>query len=127
MTAPAWSVPFSGIAFPWFICVLRDRPGRHEHRHFATVFLGSGLLFLAMRLVAGAMVGGILLTYTADLSGMAGSPTFGFARASVHEIANIYAAKMAAAFVIVTSTLALRMRFLAGWAAFVGYAIAPGP
>jgi hypothetical protein len=42
-------IPFSGIAFLWFMGVLRDRLGRDEDRFFATVFLGSGLLFLAMR------------------------------------------------------------------------------
>ena len=41
-------VPFAGIAFLWFIGVLRDRLGELEDRFFATVFLGSGLLFLAM-------------------------------------------------------------------------------
>jgi len=41
-------VPFAGIAFLWFIGVLRDRIGEHEDRFFATVFFGSGVLFLAM-------------------------------------------------------------------------------
>jgi len=41
-------IPFAGIAFLWFIGVLRDRLGELEDRFFATVFLGSGLLFLAM-------------------------------------------------------------------------------
>ena len=40
-------VPFAGVAFLWFIGVLRDRLGEREDRFFATVFLGSGLLFLA--------------------------------------------------------------------------------
>ena len=42
-------IPFAGIAFLWFIGVLRDRLGELEDRFFATVFLGSGLLFLAIR------------------------------------------------------------------------------
>ena len=37
-------IPFAGIAFLWFIGVIRDRIGAHEDRFFATVFLGSGLL-----------------------------------------------------------------------------------
>ena len=40
-------MPFAGIAFLWFIGVLRDRLGQQEDRFFATVFFGSGLLFLA--------------------------------------------------------------------------------
>ena len=39
-------IPFAGIAFLWFIGVLRDRLGEQEDRFFATVFFGSGLLFL---------------------------------------------------------------------------------
>jgi hypothetical protein len=37
-------VPFAGIAFLWFIGVLRDRLGDLGDRFFARVFLGSGLL-----------------------------------------------------------------------------------
>ena len=35
-------MPFAGIAFLWFIGVLRDRLGQHEDQFFATVFFGSG-------------------------------------------------------------------------------------
>ncbi|MGH7122085.1 MAG: hypothetical protein ACREFP_24340, partial [Acetobacteraceae bacterium] len=37
-------VPFAGVAFMWFLGVLRDRLGAREDRFFATVFLGSGLM-----------------------------------------------------------------------------------
>ena len=45
-------MPFAGIAFLWFIAVVRDRLGGFEDRFFTTVFLGSGLLFLAMMFVS---------------------------------------------------------------------------
>ena len=45
-------MPFSGIALLWFIAVLRDRMSEREDRFFATVFLGSGLLFIAMYFLA---------------------------------------------------------------------------
>ena len=45
-------LPFAGIAFLWFIGVVRDRIGEGEDRFFATVFLGSGLLFVAMMMSA---------------------------------------------------------------------------
>ena len=32
-------IPFAGIAFLWFIGVIRDRIGGREDRFFATVFL----------------------------------------------------------------------------------------
>src|SRR5438552_431426 len=52
-------IPFAGIAFLWFIGVIRDRIGAHEDRFFATVFLGSGLLFVGMLFVAAAVAGGL--------------------------------------------------------------------
>ena len=47
-------VPFAGIAFLWFIAVARERLGRFEDQFFSTVFIGSGLLFLAMVFAAAA-------------------------------------------------------------------------
>jgi len=44
-------VPFAGIAFLWFIGVVREQLGEVEDRLFSTVFMGSGLLFLASCLV----------------------------------------------------------------------------
>jgi hypothetical protein len=117
-------MPFAGIAFLWFIGVLRDRLGEQEDRFFATVFLGSGLLFLAMLFVSAAMVGGLIITYKADPGRLIGSATFTSARAIVFEIMNIYAIKMAGVFMIATSTLALRTGFLARWIAWLGYAVA---
>ena len=48
-------VPFAGVAFLWFIGVLRDRLGQQEDHFFATVFFGSALLFLAMLFAAAAI------------------------------------------------------------------------
>jgi hypothetical protein len=41
-------IPFAGIAFLWFIGVVREQLGEVEDRLFSTVFLGSGLLFLVL-------------------------------------------------------------------------------
>jgi MFS family permease len=117
-------VPFAGIAFLWFIGVLRDRLGEREDRFFATVFLGSGLLFLAMLFMSAAMVGGLIIAYSADPTRIVGSTTFTSARAIAYEVMNIYAIKMAGVFMIATSTLALRTRFIARWIAFFGYVLA---
>ena len=55
-------VPFAGLAFLWFVGVIRDRIGAAEDRFFATVFLGTGLLFVAMLFVAGAVAAGLIET-----------------------------------------------------------------
>ena len=72
-------LPFAGIAFLWFVGVVRDRIGENEDRLFATVFLGSGLLFLAMLFAAAAIAGGILVAYHADPAGLLGSNAYDFA------------------------------------------------
>jgi hypothetical protein len=117
-------VPFAGIAFLWFIGVLRDRLGELEDRFFATVFLGSGLLFLAMLFASAAVAGGIITAYAARPEGLLDSATFTFARAVTYEIMNLYAVKMAAVFMISTSTLAIRTGITPRWIAFLGYAFA---
>src|SRR6478735_11820236 len=57
-------IPFAGIAFLWFIGVVRDQLGEIEDRLFSTVFLGSGLLFLAMVFI-GAVISASLMTMLA--------------------------------------------------------------
>jgi hypothetical protein len=47
------------------IGALRDRLGEFEDRFFATVFLGSGLLFLAMLFASAAVAAGIIIAYAA--------------------------------------------------------------
>ena len=117
-------MPFAGIAFLWFIGVLRDRLGELEDRFFATVFFGSGLLFLAMLFASAAVAGGIIIAYSARPEGLLDSPTFTFARAVTYEIMNLYAIKMAAVFMISTSTLVIRTGFAPGWISFLGFPFA---
>ena len=117
-------VPFAGIAFLWFIGVLRDRLGELEDRFFATVFLGSGLLFVAMLFASAAVAGGIIVAYGAKHEGLLDSGTFTFARAATYEIMNLYAVKMAAVFMISLSTLSIRTGVIARWIALLGYAFA---
>ncbi len=52
------------------------------------------------------------------------SATFTFARAVTYEIMNLYAIKMAAVFMISTSTLTIRTGITPRWIAFLGFACA---
>ena len=119
-----YMVPFAGIAFLWFIGVLRDRLGELEDRFFGTIFLGSGLLFVAMVFASAAVTGGIVIAYRQKPAALLDSATFAFARAASYEIMNLYAAKMAAVFMVSTSTVAIRTGLFARWIAFIGYAFA---
>ena len=117
-------LPFSGIAFLWFIGVLRDRIGAYEDRFFATVFLGSGLLFLAMLFASAAMAGGIMMVYGMTPGKLMESGTYTFGRTVAYHIINVYAVKMAGVFMISTCTLSIRTRIFPRWMAFLGYALA---
>ena len=117
-------VPFAGIAFLWFLGVLRDRLGDLEDQFFATVFLGSGLLFLALLFASAAVAGGIILTYATQPQNFVDSATFAFGRSLFHELINLYAVKMASVFMISTSVIGVRTRFTPRWSAYLGLACA---
>ncbi len=115
-------VPFAGIAFLWFIGVLRDRIGEREDRFFATVFLGSGLLFVAMLFVAAAIGGGII-------TGMSSGPPPGAAilalgRNVTGTLLNVYSMRMAAVFTLTTVTIARRTQIVSRWLIVAGLATA---
>lgn len=117
-------IPFAGIAFLWFMGVLRDRMGAQEHKLFATVFLGSGLLFVGMLFTAAAAIGAILITHAALPREFSGSVTFTLARAFAYNLTSIYAMKVASVFLLTASTIVLRTGITARWTAMVGYAAA---
>jgi hypothetical protein len=114
-------IPFAGIAFLWFIGVIRDRIGRHEDRFFATVFLGSGLLFVGMLFVGAAVAGGLI----ADAgSHHADTATLDLGHNVTSVLVNIYAIRMAAVFTLTTVTIARRTRIVSRWLTLAGLAIA---
>ena len=111
-------LPFAGIAFLWFIGVVRDRLGAREDRFFATVFLGSGLLFIAMIFGAGAGLASLLATAgSTPLS----SDLWRFGRAFSVALMNVYALRMAAVFTVATTTLAGRLGLVPRWLTMLGY------
>ena len=101
-------IPFAGLFFLWFIAVARERLGRFEDQFFATVFLGSGLLFLAMVFAAaasaGAIVGG-LRQVARDVRRQQHVPV---RPQVVAQIFAVYALRMAAVFLISQATLWMR-------------------
>ena len=117
-------VPFAGIAFLWFMGVVRDRLGEREDQFFSTVFFGSGLLFLAMLFTSIAVGGGVLIAYEAYPEQLVSSGTYTLARAISYQIMNVYAFRMAAVFMISTCTIAVRTEIFPRWMALVGYVLA---
>jgi hypothetical protein len=113
-------VPFAGVAFLWFVGVLRDRLGAREDRFFATVFLGSALLLLAMLFAAAAAIGAIIIAFHAAPEMLMISATFHFACALAYGMVNIYLVKTASVFMITTATIALYTRLTPRWLAVGG-------
>jgi hypothetical protein len=115
--------PLAGIAFLWFIAVLRDRLGELEDRFFATVFLGSGLLYIAMMFVSAAVAGGLIGILAGEAGELARSGGYGLGRLEINQM-QIYAWKMAAVFMFSTCTISLQTRIVPRWMVFVGYLLA---
>lgn len=112
-------VPFAGIAFLWFIGVLRSRLGQFEDQFFATVFLTSGLLFVATLFASSAVMGALIGSVVA---GNIDSQTYYFGRRISDALVNLFAMKMAGVFMFSTCTIALRTAIFPRWIAFLGYA-----
>lgn len=112
-------IPFAGIAFLWFIGVVRDRIGGREDRFFITVFLGSGLLFTGMLFVAAAVAGG-LIAAASRTSGLPGPGTLALGRNATSILLNVYCLRMAAVFTLTTVTIGRRTEVIPRWLGIAG-------
>jgi hypothetical protein len=116
-------VPFCGIFFLWFMGAVRSRIGEVEDRFFSTVFLGSGLIFVAMMFVSTAIMGALI-----TLAGLHGVvppiSVWELGRAATFNLAATFAMRMAAVFTLAASTIALRLRIHARVIVWFGYAAA---
>jgi hypothetical protein len=117
-------LPFAGISFLWFIAVVRDRLGELEDRFFATVFLGSGLLYIAMMFVSAALAGGLITVLGTETENLTLSGAYALSRAEIYQATQVYGIKMAGVFMISTCTISLRTRIVPRWMAVLGYALA---
>ena len=118
-------MPFAGIAFLWFIGVVRDRLGGHEDKLFATVFLGSGLLFLAMLFASAALAGGTMLAYGEAQPTLRAQPRVR-PRACRHlcDVEHLRDQDGRTVHDLQSCTLFLRIGVTPRWMALLGYALA---
>jgi hypothetical protein len=115
-------VPFAGVAFLWFIGVLRNRIGASEDQFFATVFLGSGLLFVAALFASATAAGALVENVRAGDIQQAKSEVYNFGRRVCCTFLNVFAIKMAGVFMFSACTIALRTEIFPQWVAFLGFA-----
>jgi hypothetical protein len=113
--------PFAGIMFLWFIAVIRDQIGEREDRFFATVFFGSGLLFVALLFAAAAVAGSVVVGYRyLGLDAPTAAET-GMVRALSYTLLFGFSTRAAAVFLISLGTIGLRSRTFPKWFAWTGY------
>jgi hypothetical protein len=118
-------VPFAGIAFLWFIGVVREQIAAVEDRLFSTVFLGSGLLFLALLFQGAVTTTGLDTLSSASAASSGVVPAFWtFGVGTTHTLVSVYAMRMAAVFTLSVSTLGLRTAAFPRWVALLGYGAA---
>ena len=114
-------VPFAGVAFLWFIGVLRNRLGALEDQFFATVFLGSGLLFVGSLFASAAAAGALLQVTPTVYIPQADDQIYYFVQHLSSTFMNVFAIKMAGVFMFSTCTIALRTGLFPRWIAFSGF------
>jgi hypothetical protein len=100
---------------------VREQIGEVEDRLFSTVFLGSGLLFLAM-----LFVGAVTSTGLMDmLSGSnVNADIYAYGRSTTQALISVYAMRMAAVFTLSVSTLGRRTSAIPRWVCYLGYLVA---
>jgi hypothetical protein len=113
--------PFAGIMFLWFVAVIRDQIGEREDRFFATVFFGSGLLFVGLLFTTAAVVS----TPAALVEFLGGAqPSLegqALLRALGYTLLFALATRAAAVFMVATATVGVRSGVFPRWFALVGY------
>jgi len=112
-------VPFASIAFLWFVGVVRDRFGDQEDQFFSTVFMGSGLLFIAMLFVSSSVAGSFFLLSESEASQVISSSYYHVDLVVARETMTNYGIRMAGVFMISTSSLFIRTRVIPRWLAWL--------
>jgi hypothetical protein len=117
-------IPLAGLAFLWFVGVVRDKMGAFEDQFFATVVQGSGLLFLAMTFIAFAVGAGMLTAYNIGGSQALTPNIYLVNLSTMSQIFTTYGVKMAAVFMFSLSTLWLRTGAMPRALSFISYLMA---
>ena len=121
MIGGLYLAPFAGIMFLWFVAVIRDQIGEREDRFFATVFFGSGLLFVALLFTTAAVVS--TPTTIVQLLGETQLSAEGQAilRGLAYTLLFAMSTRAAAIFMIATAVIGMKSGVFPRWFTLVGY------
>lgn len=125
IVAGLYLMPFAGIAFLWFVVLLRmwiSKSATRVDELFSNVQLVSGIIYLALFFASAASIS--VLAASAEFSSASIDPET--ARSFTHlgwGLVLVFSMRMAAIFVITTSSLARRHGFLPTWFVVLGYLV----
>lgn len=114
-------LPFAGIFFLWFMGSVRNLVGEAEDKFFATLFLGSGILFVAVLYALAAVVGALLAVV--DTSQPI-PQLWQYGRELTLTLLSSYSTRLGAVFTISTTTIGHRLGLLPRWLTWAGYVAA---
>jgi len=114
-------VPFSGIMFLWFMAVIRDQIGDREDQFFATVFFGSGLLFVGALFATAAVCGSLVVSFRYLRLGPPTATEVDLLRALAYTFTFAISTRAASVFLISLGTVGLRSGVFPRWFALMSY------
>jgi hypothetical protein len=117
-------VPFAGIAFFWFTGVIRDHIGDREDRFFATIFLGSGIVYVVLIFIFAATVGAIIGSYTIAGDLLVDNDVFIFGFMFMNEILGNYILRIAGVYMFSIATIWTRAEVMPRWLTILTYIVA---
>jgi hypothetical protein len=113
-------VPFAGVAFLWFLGVLRNHLAQFENPLISTVLYGSGLLFIACLFGATAVGSGMLHAVSTGQIHLPSDIFFTSLRVS-EAFMNVLGIKMAGVFMFTLCSLGLRTRIFSRRTSYMGF------
>ena len=117
-------VPFAGIAFLWFTGVIRDRLRDREDRFFATIFFGSGIIYVLLIFLWGAILGTIMRMASLEARGVIqifSTDVLTFGLILMNEINGNFALRMAGVYMSAVGTMWNRTKLMPRWLTLVTY------
>ncbi len=116
----------AAIAFLWFVAVVRRRIGRREDKFFATVFLGSAVLYTAVWVAGTATLAAPAVALVMLDAGSMDPATVTLAGGVGAALLLVVAPKLQAVFVLATSNVIYRAKVLPRWLPAIGVVVAVG-
>jgi len=115
--------PFAGVMFLWFVAVIRDQIGEQEDQFFATVFFGSGILFVATLCIASAIAvtPSVSVRYLDQPAPT--SAVIDVLRAIAYTVTFAFENRAAGVFLIATATIGRRTGVFPRWFSAISYVL----